>query len=87
LDMYKLAKEVEPFLFDARDKQKVIQFPEYFRQSFQNWFSLLHHYYKDFTIIECLSVVRSQVLCWFEVSFKNISISHIFKRIVSVLNK
>ncbi len=36
LDMHKLAKEVEPFLFDARDKQKVIQFPEYFRQSFQN---------------------------------------------------
>lgn len=34
LDMHKLADDVEPFLFDFKDTQKVIQFPEYFRQAF-----------------------------------------------------
>ena len=30
----KIAKDVEPFIFDSKDKQKVIQFVDYFRQSF-----------------------------------------------------
>ena len=34
LDMEKIAKDVEPFLFDSKEKQKVIQFVDYFRQSF-----------------------------------------------------
>ena len=34
LDMEKIAKDVEPFIFDSKDKQKVIQFVDYFRQSF-----------------------------------------------------
>jgi len=33
LDMSKLAQDVEPFLFDSRDRQKVIQFVDYFQQS------------------------------------------------------
>jgi len=34
LDMDKLAREVEPFLFHAKDREKVRQFPAYFSQSF-----------------------------------------------------
>ncbi|MDD8032104.1 MAG: nucleotidyl transferase AbiEii/AbiGii toxin family protein [Acidobacteriota bacterium] len=32
LDMEKLARDVEPFLFDPKDKQKVIKFADYLRQ-------------------------------------------------------
>ena len=34
LDMEKIADDVEPFLFDSKDKQKVVQFIDYFKQSF-----------------------------------------------------
>ena len=33
LNMHKLAQDVEPFLFDSKDRQKVISFVDYFRQS------------------------------------------------------
>lgn len=34
LDMQQISKDVEPFLFDTKDSQKIVQFAEYFRQSF-----------------------------------------------------
>jgi len=34
LDMKRLASDVEPFIFEATAKEKVVKFPEYFRQSF-----------------------------------------------------
>lgn len=34
LDMEKRSKDVEPFLFNSNDRQKVVQFTDYFRQSF-----------------------------------------------------
>ncbi len=34
LDMENLARDVEPFLFDPKSREKVVQFPAYFRQSF-----------------------------------------------------
>jgi len=34
LDMKKLAADVEPFLFESTAREKVVKFPEYFRQSF-----------------------------------------------------
>lgn len=34
LDMVKISKDVEPFLFNSNDRQKVVQFTDYFRQSF-----------------------------------------------------
>jgi len=34
LDMEKIADDVEPFLFDSKDKQKVVQFVDYFKHSF-----------------------------------------------------
>ena len=34
LDMGKISKDVEPFLFNSNDRQKVVQFTDYFRQSF-----------------------------------------------------
>lgn len=34
LDMQKISKDVEPFLFDSKDRQKIVQFTGYFRQVF-----------------------------------------------------
>ena len=35
--MEKMAKDVQPFLFDATDIKKVIHFPDYIKQVKLNW--------------------------------------------------
>jgi len=35
LDMQKLARDVEPFLFHSKNRQKVIQFPDYIKQAYR----------------------------------------------------